>query len=563
MPGKTQLHSISSAPTRIKLLRFFSVDSLIYLLSISAVTLLYYSCGRFGLKLNAVNAFASLIWIPSGLSLALLILGGKRLWPGIFLGAFLVNFLTGAPLLSASLMASGNTLEALLGFLFFTSLSSGRTKLDRLSVVIALVFGAALLSTLVSAVIGTSALWIGKVILTEQFLPTFRVWWMGDMLGDLVLAPFILLMSQLASPWPFKKGMRLLEIFLLWTLLMTACLSLFFEFFSLGLSTHSILYMVFPFIVWAALRFGPFGTVSVSLTVTLFSLSATLSGLGPFSALSGSEGLEQLQNFLAIFSTTGLLLAGAVAEQKFLQQEKERLYGEAKKALNLKDDILAAVSHDLKNPLSSIKLNSSLLLPRASTSALPPSAQEKRLLSIQNSAERMQHLIEELLQAAKLERSELRLERKASSAGSLIASTFEIVEVQAQLKNIELKKGPMDGEVALYCDEEKLIQVLCNLLANALKFSPPDKTVTVQVERQETQLQFSVRDQGPGIAPDHAKQIFERYWQAQPQKGQGHGLGLFIAKKIIEAHGGKIWVVSQMGEGSTFYFTLPLADAKL
>jgi len=156
-----------------------------YLIRVGILVVVYFSTAKFGLMLDAVGGFATLVWPPTGISLAALLLFGLRLWPGIALGAFLVNFVTGAPALTAGGMALGNTLEALIGAYWLRRHAGFRNSLDRLRDVMGFIVFAAVLSTTVSATVGVSSLWLGGVMAQSASGPTWLAWWLGDMMGDL------------------------------------------------------------------------------------------------------------------------------------------------------------------------------------------------------------------------------------------------------------------------------------------------------------------------------------------------------------------------------------------
>jgi two-component sensor histidine kinase len=173
---------------------FMSLHTWPYFMHVALLVALYVGTAKLGLSLHAVGGFATAVWPPTGLALVALVLGGSRLWPGIALGAYLVNVWAGAPLLVAAGMALGNTFEALLGAAFLRHVVRFRPALDRLRDVAGLV-GAALLSTLVSATVGVTSGWLGGVIATDVYDEAWRTWWLGDMNGDLVVAALLLTWS--------------------------------------------------------------------------------------------------------------------------------------------------------------------------------------------------------------------------------------------------------------------------------------------------------------------------------------------------------------------------------
>src|SRR5205085_1750919 len=162
--------------------------------AILALAAVYYAAAKFGLELAYGNRSVTAVWPPTGIALAALLLGGYRLWPGIALGAFLANEWTGVPLGTVLGITLGNTLEALAGAYLLRRIAGFRIQLDRVRDVLALAVLAAVLSTLVSATIGVTSLWLGTDLPAHRIATTWRVWWLGDLGGDLIVAPFVLVM---------------------------------------------------------------------------------------------------------------------------------------------------------------------------------------------------------------------------------------------------------------------------------------------------------------------------------------------------------------------------------
>src|SRR5438552_3526306 len=162
------------------------------LVAILALAAVYYGAAKFGLALAYENSSVTAVWPPTGIALAALLLGGYRLWPGVALGAFLANAWTDVPLGTALGITVGNTLEALAGAYLLRRFAGFRPQLERVRDVVALALCGGILSTLVSATIGVASLWLGTDVAGDQIASTWRVWWLGDLAGDLIVAPFVL-----------------------------------------------------------------------------------------------------------------------------------------------------------------------------------------------------------------------------------------------------------------------------------------------------------------------------------------------------------------------------------
>lgn len=223
------------------------------------------------------------------------------------------------------------------------------------------------------------------------------------------------------------------------------------------------------------------------------------------------------------------------------------------------EDILRAVSHDLRNPLAVAQGHAQLLqreLRRMGQGEQAVRSAEAIVTEIR----RMDGMIEELVSAARLEAGQAELERKPmdlrASLADLLARNAGVMDV-SRVKN--LIPASLDPVLA---DADRLDRIFVNLLSNALKYSPPDSEVLAKARKANGEVVISVTDHGVGIAPEDLPHIFQRFYRARgPRKREGLGLGLFITRKLVEAHGGRIWVESQLGKGSTFYFTLPVARA--
>jgi len=217
------------------------------------------------------------------------------------------------------------------------------------------------------------------------------------------------------------------------------------------------------------------------------------------------------------------------------------------------------VAHDLRNPLSTILMQLWALRRHGEE---PERRSVKPAEAIEHAAKRLNRLIQDLLDVASIERGQLSLQLQEQDPARMVLQALHMFEVEAQQHGITLTASVPTNLSLVMADNVRIIQVLGNLLRNAVKFTPRDGRVVVSVEERDGKLIFSVRDTGAGIASEHLDRIFDRYWQsADGSRARGTGLGLSIAKGIVDAHGGKIWVESRVGEGSTFSFSVPRAVA--
>ncbi len=218
---------------------------------------------------------------------------------------------------------------------------------------------------------------------------------------------------------------------------------------------------------------------------------------------------------------------------------------------------LRVVAHDLRSPLSVLMLNASRLLRDFAKKPTDP-RYSGWVETMQRSGERMAHLVSGMLDLARMESGRLPLSPQPGDVDEFLREMVDPFEVLAQQRGIRFKVSATPGVRAAY-DRERLAQVFSNLVGNALKYTPEGGEVHVSATRVAGEVEFAVADTGAGIAPDNLPHIFERYWQARETGRQGIGLGLSIAKGIVEAHGGRIWAASTLGKGTTLSFSLPAA----
>ena len=289
-----------------------------------------------------------------------------------------------------------------------------------------------------------------------------------------------------------------------------------------------------------------------------FASSATLPlqvegrGLGAL-GISFKEAREFDETERDFIVTVSHLCAQAL-ERANLYDAAQKARAEADASRRTRENLLAVVSHDLRNPLSAIATTASILA--KGEIGREPGRLARYGTNILRAAQRMDRLIIDLLDLAKIESGRLRIEPQEHGAAAIVKDSVDILAPVASGKGLVLKAEVPLPDVRVHCDRERILQVLSNLLGNALKFTE-EGTIIVSAREGEGEARFAVADTGCGVAADQIPHIFERYWQAKSAR-DGIGLGLSIAKGIVEAHGGRIWVESKIGEGTMFFFTLPM-----
>ncbi|HEY7375853.1 MAG TPA: ATP-binding protein [Polyangia bacterium] len=256
------------------------------------------------------------------------------------------------------------------------------------------------------------------------------------------------------------------------------------------------------------------------------------------------------------FREEDLPFAEEVAVRAALAVEKARLYGIAQQAIRLRDDVLNIVAHDLRNPLGTVVMQAGLIRRR---SGEVEERCRKAGEVIERAAMRMNHLIQDLLDVARMEGGRLSIEPARLAPQRAVLDAVQAQEGHAASASLQLRLDVAPELPELWADRGRLLQVFENLIGNAIKFTAPGGHVTVGAAARDGDVVFWVADTGRGIEAEDVPHVFDRLWQAKAVVG-GAGLGLPIVKGIVEAHGGKIWVESAVGGGSTFYFTIPAAE---
>jgi PAS domain S-box-containing protein len=250
--------------------------------------------------------------------------------------------------------------------------------------------------------------------------------------------------------------------------------------------------------------------------------------------------------------------AEALAQRAALALDTARLFDAAHRATRSRDEVLAVVSHDLRNPVSAVSMCARVLL---EDPPAEPAAARELLEAISESAAWMQRMIQDLLDVSHIEAGRLSVVRRPEPVAPIVHSALAMVELAAHENGIALSAEVPDGLPPADADAERVVQVLANLLTNAVKFTPRGGRVTVRAGRDGRELRFTVADTGPGIPAADLPRVFDRYWHAvRTARTRGSGLGLAIVKGIVEAHGGRVWAESVLGQGSTFGFTIPAVD---
>ena len=243
-----------------------------------------------------------------------------------------------------------------------------------------------------------------------------------------------------------------------------------------------------------------------------------------------------------------------------LARDLNKMSSQLKEIDQMKRDFLASVTHELRSPLTSLTMYIELFL-KGAAGELTEKA-KKFLKIMEGSNNRLSRFIDDLLDMAKIERGKMEIKRESLGILPIVSETVQLIKPQADEKDIEITMDIPDNLPLVFVDGDRTRQIITNLLSNSIKFTPEKGKVSIKVQDDKEYLQLSISDTGIGIPPDRLSKIFDKFEQVREVRERikgpkGTGLGLTIVKSLVEAQGGKIWVESEVGKGSTFYFTLP------
>jgi signal transduction histidine kinase len=245
-----------------------------------------------------------------------------------------------------------------------------------------------------------------------------------------------------------------------------------------------------------------------------------------------------------------------LAQAAAIALEKARLVKAAQHAARMRDEVLAIVSHDLRSPLNTIAMSAGLL--RESVGKVELGLVER----IERGVKRMNRMISDLLDASCIDEGKLAVVARPEKASTIVREAVDNAEPIAGAKGCKVVCGAIDEGTLVLADRQRMLQVLSNVIGNAIRFSPASGNIVVDVQRSGPLAWFSVSDEGPGIEAEHLGRLFDRYYKADLESREGAGLGLFIARGIVEAHGGGIRVESERGRGTKVSFSIPLSVPK-
>ncbi|MBJ6766095.1 MASE1 domain-containing protein [Myxococcaceae bacterium JPH2] len=529
----------------------------------------YAVAARMGSLLSFAPEHVSAMWPPSGVALAVLTLSPVREWPWLMLAAVALEPVVTAeahwPVGPAHFaIACGNMLEAGVGALLLRRAVRLHPAMNRVRDALGLC-ATALSSPALSASVGVATLVLAGRLTWANAPTVWRVFWVGDAMGILVVAPLLF-------TWNARRGatasrQRPWELALLLVALGAATHAVFRAAPSTTTSFHPLSYLAFPFLLWAALRFDARGAATATAVLSAVSLWHTSLGSGPFAGPQPNLNLSFLQSFLAAASVSGLMLAGALGERRRAQDEVSHLNTELRQSLDrlaatqaalvrrermaALGELSATVAHEVRNPLGAIA-NALAAFRRMHTP--PPGSTADTLLAVMDEeVHRLDHIVNDMLDFTRPMEPRL----QAQSLEPLVEGALTSA----------LRTGPPGLEVVRDLDaalppaavDAQLLHVaLTNLFHNALQAMSAGGTLTVRLTSDlrggTPHARLSISDTGHGISPELQARVFEPFFTT---RATGTGLGLAIVRRIVDSHHGTVAVHSLPGQGTTFTLWLP------
>jgi signal transduction histidine kinase len=524
--------------------------SAIHIIELAAVTFIYFGLVKLGLTLASINPSASPVWPATGFALAILLLRGYRVWPAIFVGAFLANASTAGSIYTAAAVAVGNSLEGVVSALLINRWSGGvRTFATPARIAKFALISAA--STAISPALGVSSLSLGGYAEWAQFGPIFMTWWLGDLAGTLVVAPLVVLWAE--GPLARARAGETIAIFVVAAGIGFIAFSPMIE---QTVHRTPLVFLALVPLVWTALRRDPRDTATAAVILSGFAIWGTFAGGGPFSWAGLNESFLLLVMFIVSAAIPSLMLSAMATQLQDSYATLERKVEERTHQLELanvaKSRFIAVASHDLRQPLHALGLFVAQLREQRD------SAERNRIVEqIDAAVTATDELFNEMLDISKLDAGAL----VPNISEFAIASVFKRIEStftgMAREKGLSFRIASSGAWVR--SDSILLERILLNLMSNAIRYTK-DGGVVLGCRRRGERLHIEVWDSGPGIPEDKRQSVFDEFYRLRdPEHASqsGLGLGLAIVERLCRLLGHSVELSSVMGKGCVFRMIVP------
>jgi signal transduction histidine kinase/CheY-like chemotaxis protein len=522
------------------------------------LTAAYFVVGKLSLKLAFLHVSASPVWPPSGIAIAVLLLYGRRLWPAIFVGAFLVNVTTAGNILTSLGIAAGNTLESIAGAWLVQGLAGGVRAFDRAYDVFRFAL-AVQIATLISPTLGLTTLSLAGFADWANYGAIWLTWWLGDFSGAVIFAPVLIL--WLGYPWRRFDFTRDAEVAILLVLLAILSEIVFGGWFTISTLNYPIAFILGPIIAWTAFRLTARETATSMFVLSAISIWGTLHRFGPFVRSDENQSLLILQSFNVLTTITAVALAAGMSERRRAEAALEQQRASVEAANRTKDNFLAMLSHELRTPLTPV------LAALDALKAHPVSAAETdtALTMMRRNIELESQLIDDLLDLTRITKDKMQLDIQPVDAHQAIHNVVEMCASEAHGKNLRVRFDLNATDFSVMADPAKFQQIIWNLFKNAIKFTGESGAITIGTANHLPHiLTVAVADTGIGIEPEIMEKIFNPFEQGErsfQRRFGGLGLGLTISKSLAQAHGASLIAKSDgLNRGATFLLTMKTAQ---
>ena len=521
---------------------------------IGSLAIIYIIAGKVGLMLASLHASASPVWPPAGIALGAILLLGYRVWPAIFIGAFLVNVSTAGNVATSLTIACGNTLEALTGAFLVNRFAEGKNVFDRPQGVFKFALAAAI-GTIVSPVFGVTSLSLAGFADWANYGAIWVTWWLGDATGDLVFTPLVLLWGLRSKPsWKKHEAVEVSVLLMLLGLLSAVVFGGWLE---ISAKNYPVAFICGPVVIWTAFRFTQRETATGIFILSVIAVWGTLHGHGPFVDQTENQSLLTVQAWTAVLAITAMALSAGMAERRRIEEELQQQKSIVEGANRTKDHFLAMLSHELRTPLTPV------ISALESLETEPAQTDDTRasVAMIRRNIELETQLIDDLLDFTRIARDKMQLRFGPVDAHLAVSNVAEICRAEAKSKRLHVHLNLRAKNYHLSADTAKFQQIIWNLLKNAIKFTPEGGEIVISSRNpSETVLTISVRDTGIGMDPEIMQRIFDPFEQGNrsfEHRFGGLGLGLAISKSLAQAHGGTLTAQSDgPNRGATFTLSM-------
>ncbi len=559
-----------------------------WLAGVLGVAVMYVATAKLGFLLAIDPGNVTAVWPPSGIALAALLIGGNRLWPGVWLGAFVANTwmhkglaVSGVDFAVGTAIGAGSVLQAWAGAEALRQWIGTNDPLGRAMHVFRFVL-VAIAMCVISSTLGVASLYAAGIKSSSELGVLWLTWWLGDLVGVLVVTPLFLAWGLPAAS---GRSGRLGEALLMFITLAVTSLIVFGQWFPND--RYPLVFLVFPSLIWAALRFNQRIVTVCIVALAGVAISWTVHGAGPFAMDTTNESLLVLQTYVGVVTLASLILFASVAERRSAEEVMQQLNvslvrqahelaaesERAKAADRLKSAFLATMSHELRTPLNSI-IGFTGLLHQGLAGPLN-SEQKKQIGMVLGSSRHLLSLVNDVLDLTKIEAGDLQVSFQPFDLREAIEHSRQLLLPLAERKGLRLEVRVATEIGRIVGDRRRVEQVLLNLVGNGIKFTDKGQvTVLADVlpngrpnsDRVNTVhhgpvARIQIVDSGIGIRPEDLGKLFKAFRQLDSglnRQHEGTGLGLVICQKLLDAMGGGIVVQSQWGAGSTVIVTLPV-----